>query len=94
MPLLAVLAAFLLIALPAAAHEEESTSYNFKNAPKGQTMDATEEEKAEAAVEAKGEEEELNVHQKEARERRKITGERSDVYHGDEHKWPSIGRKR
>lgn len=96
MPQLVLLAALILIfgvATPAEARDE-STNYNFKNAPKGQQMDSTDEEKTEAAAEAKEEEEELNVHQKADRERRKITGEGSDVFHGDEHKWPHSGRMR
>lgn len=97
MKLLAILAALSLIiagtTAPAEARQP-STSYNFKNAPKGQTEDATEEEKAEAAAEAKEEEEELTPQQKADRERRKITGEGSDVFHGDEHKWPHMGRVR
>jgi uncharacterized protein YgiB involved in biofilm formation len=96
MPQLAILAAFILIfaaASPATANDE-LTNYNYKSAPKGQTAEASEEEKSEAAEEAKKEEEELTPQQQADRERRKITGESSDVARGDEHKWPHIGRKR
>jgi hypothetical protein len=95
MPQLAILAAFILIfaaASPATANDE-LTNYNYKSAPKGQTAEASEEEKSEAAEEAK-KEEELTPQQQADRERRKITGESSDVARGDEHKWPHIWRKR
>jgi hypothetical protein len=90
-----LLALFLLTLIicgkPAFAHDD-STTYNIKNAPAPKAHSDDRDDEDTSSGDWAPPKQELSTPQKEEAERRRINGEGSDVFHGDENSWPHSGR--